>query len=279
MRETEREVERRLLFLCHSWPPSGAFRPLKSPPLFRRPLTLHHPIIPPSLAYPPPSSLNPARPALLSTFPASPSRSSLLSVASVPPTLRSSLAFLPPPPAFSPPPTPTVLFINRLTVRSGRGAIWSLRSVFFFFFVCVYVWQADSETLIHILSDWVTVSCHVAFQARSCSVARTHTHTHTHTHKQLPFKLLEVWRYFFFLSLSLFFVKNIWVSQPLKKRLWRSHSISRGFKNAHFSKWHFMDGWTAAPVLSSPLHHFSAHCCDYRPLCPHHLNDFSASLL
>lgn len=47
--EKLREKERQLLFQCHSWPPSGVFRPLKSPPCFRRPQHSYHPLlIPPS---------------------------------------------------------------------------------------------------------------------------------------------------------------------------------------------------------------------------------------
>lgn len=70
------ERERQLLFQCHSWPPSGAFRPLRSPSLFfpaggqrsPRPVPLPPAAFPPSFIAPHPC-LSPTQPPLILLLP------------------------------------------------------------------------------------------------------------------------------------------------------------------------------------------------------------------
>lgn len=148
MLDTEGEKERHLLFHCHSWTPSGEFRPLKSPPLFRRPLTLLsptppcHPSFPatfsPSFIAPHPSlllelqsrsirsppslphlhtSLSGFLPSFLSSFDFSPSLPLLFPF---PPTLRSAFLVLPPAPNLPPNTDAAIYKLSNCTNCSGR---------------------------------------------------------------------------------------------------------------------------------------------------------------
>lgn len=130
--------QKQLLLQCHSWPPSGVFRPLKSP-LFHRQLTPLR-IIPLSLSL----SISPCITHILlfssvsqfiwNVFP--PPR---LHLFLVPPTLTSSCSPL----LFSTfPPTLKLRFINSFTVNHIQGeqqAEWKdVYPLFFFLSILIY---------------------------------------------------------------------------------------------------------------------------------------------